>query len=87
MTRPTVRVAFCADCGYEGHAAELARALFVEFGHRIAEVRLIPWDDASFDVSVGDELVHSMERDGGMPEPALVIERVRAALATATKEA
>lgn len=87
MTRPTVRVAFCADCGYEGQAAELARALFVEFGHRIAEVRLIPWDDASFDVSVGDELVHSMERDGGMPEAGVVIERVRAVLDTAPKEA
>lgn len=82
-----VRIAFCADCGYEGHATELARALFVEFGHRIAEVKLIPWDEASFDVSVGDELVHSMQRDGGMPVATDVLAKVRAALAAAPKEA
>jgi len=87
MSRPVIRVAFCADCGYEGHAAELARSLFVEFGHRIAEVRLLPWDEASFDVSVDDELVHSMQRDGGMPVAADVAAKVRAALAAASKEA
>jgi len=51
-----------------------------EFGQRLAAIEIIPWEDGTFDVSVGERLVHSMARDGGFPDPKKVGEAVRALL-------
>ena len=51
-----------------------------EFGQRISAIELIPWESGTFDVRVGELLVHSMERDGGFPEHADVAKAVREAL-------
>ena len=85
MTQRPVKVtiAYCSECGYEGQTLALAGALMTEFGHALASIELIPWYEGSFDVSVGDTLVHSMYRDGGFPEHATIIQAVRDQLHTA----
>lgn len=81
MTGPVkVRITYCAECGYEPQTLDLAGALMREFGARLSSVELIPWEGGTFDVRVGEILVHSMERDGGFPPNGRVIAAVRQAL-------
>jgi selenoprotein W-related protein len=77
VTAVRVRITYCAECGYEDEATALANALMIEFRQRLSAVELIPFVDGTFDVRVADELVHSMARDGGFPDPKLVAEHVR----------
>ena len=51
-----------------------------EFGTQLSAIELIPWEGGTFDVRVDGELVHSMKRDGGFPEPRRIADAVRAAL-------
>lgn len=77
MTPVRVRITYCAECGYEDEAVRLARALMVEFREQLSAIELVPFVDGTFDVRLGDDLVHSMARDGGFPDPNLVAEGVR----------
>jgi selenoprotein W-related protein len=81
VTAVRVRITYCAECGYEDEATALARALMVEFRERLSSIELVPFVDGTFDVRVDDELVHSMARDGGFPDPAAIAEHVRHRLA------
>ncbi len=71
-----VTITYCASCGYEPQTLELAGALMKRFTYDLSGVELIPWDEGSFDVSVGGQLVHSMFHEGGFPESETIIAAV-----------
>lgn len=73
-----VSVTYCAECGYEPQTLELVRELMLAHGTDLASIEIIPWYEGSFDVMVDGELVHSMYRDGGFPDPKDVVAAVRA---------
>jgi selenoprotein W-related protein len=77
-----VTITYCAECGYEPQTLALAGALMTTFTHELSSIELIPWYEGSFEVRVGDELVHSMYRDGGFAEHETVINAVKAQRAT-----
>jgi selenoprotein W-related protein len=81
MSAVKVKITYCAECGYEPQTLKLAKELMYAFAHDLAAIELIPWEGGTFDVRVNERLVHSMKRDGGFPEPKLVIAAVRNALA------
>ena len=78
MTAVRVRITYCAECGYEDAATDLARELMIEFREKLSAIELVPFVDGTFDVRVGEELVHSMARDGGFPGVEAVKTAVRA---------
>jgi len=80
MAAPKVTITYCAECGYEDATLALARSLMLEFRDTIAGIELVPWDDMTFEVSVGGVLVHSMARDGGFADHGRVKAAVRETL-------
>jgi selenoprotein W-related protein len=80
VTAVRVRITYCAECGYEDAASDLARALMIEFRERLSVIELVPFVDGTFDVRVGDDVVHSMGRDGGFPDPAAIKKAIVARL-------
>jgi selenoprotein W-related protein len=53
------------------------------FGTRLSKIELIPWHDGSFEVAINGNLVHSMMREGGFPEPATIVDAIKAELVAA----
>ena len=77
-----VTITYCAECGYEPQTLALTEALMKAFTHQLSAIELVPWYEGSFDVAVNGQLVHSMYREGGFPDPSTVIEAVKRQLAT-----
>ena len=80
MTVVRVRITYCAECGYEDAATDLARSLMIEFREKLAAIELVPFVDGTFDVRIDEDLVHSMARDGGFANPELVKAAIRSRL-------
>jgi selenoprotein W-related protein len=79
MRRPVkISIAYCIECGYQPYAMSLAEALLNELQLMLTGVELVPWTNGAFDVRVDGELVHSMYRDGGFPEPETIATAARA---------
>jgi selenoprotein W-related protein len=78
-TPPAVKVTitYCAECGYEPQTLSLAEALMKAFTHELTSIELVPWYEGSFDVAINGELVHSMYREGGFPDNAVIVEAVK----------
>lgn len=85
MSPPKVRITFCAECGYEPQALDLAKAVLLRFGDRVGSVELVPWLDGTYEVSVDGELVHAMSREGGFAPHQRVIAAVSARLGGADR--
>ena len=77
----SVKITYCAECGYAPQTLELTSELMKTFGSRLSSITIIPWHDGAFDVRVGNDLVHAMERDGGFPKTETVVEAIKAKLA------
>ena len=77
-----VTITYCAECGYEPQTLALAETLMKTFTHQLTAIELVPWYEGSFDVAVNGQLVHSMYREGGFPDPSTVIDAVKRQLAT-----
>ncbi len=75
-----VKITYCAECGYEPQTLDLAKTLMIEFGTRLSSIELIPWEGGTFEVSVDGQLIHSMKREGGFGDSAVIKDAVRSRL-------
>jgi selenoprotein W-related protein len=72
-----VKIAYCAECGYDHEALDLTANLMKEFHMYLADITIVPAGDGAFDVWVDGDLVHSMYRDGGFGEREQILAAVR----------
>ena len=83
-TKPThpvkVTITYCAACGYEPQTIELVQALMLRSRFDLASIEIVVGEEGAFEVIVGGELVHSMYRDGGFPDPETIVGAVKAHL-------
>lgn len=75
--RPRVAIRYCTQCRWLLRAAWLAQELLTTFVDELGEVALVPGTGGVFEVSVGEELIWSREREGRFPEAKELKQRVR----------
>lgn len=76
-----VSIMYCAECGYESQTIALTEALMRRFMYDLSSIEIVPGLEGSFEVKVGNDLVHSMYRDGGFPEHDDIFKALEAKLA------
>ena len=75
-----IQIDYCAECGYDHEALDLAAALMKEFHMYLGGITIVPSGDGAYDVRVDGDLVHSMYRDGGFGDREQILAAVRARL-------
>ena len=68
MTRPELRVVYCASCNYLPRALWMAGEVMAEVQHQVGRLSLVPGDRGIFDWFVGDQCVYSTGDRGRFPE-------------------
>ena len=75
---PEVVITYCVPCHYQQKALQDADAILKQFGQRLTDLRLIPGDHGIYDVRVDGSLVFSLDKAEHFPEPAELIDAIRA---------
>jgi len=65
-----VTIEYCAPCGFEKQATQLAEEIKDQFGGKISQVILEPTQSiGNFEIFLGKELVFSKKNTGNLPYP------------------
>lgn len=75
--RPRVAIRYCTQCRWLLRAAWLAQELLTTFVDELGEVALVPGTGGVFEVTLGEELIWSREREGRFPEAKELKQLVR----------
>lgn len=79
---PEIVIRYCVPCRYRAQAIGDADAILEAFGQELTAVRLVPGDAGVYDVELDGTLLFSLDKEMRFPDPAALIETIRASLAT-----
>lgn len=80
-----VEIRYCTKCRWLLRAAWMGQELLSTFENELAGLTLVPGENATFEITVDEQLIWSRTRDGGFPEIAELKRRVRDVVAPGRK--
>ena len=64
----TIRIVYCARCGWLPRSAWMAQELLNTFSENIQELHLVPSNGGIFEIYVNDKLIWSRVEKDGFPD-------------------